>query len=157
MNESEWDESCDPRAMIRWLETQGYSDALWDFTIACCRRLWDDLPGESFRRVVEHFEQLGIRDIEGPLSEASQSLDKLERRLRESTSAGEQTRLNREVGLGRMVFAFEYQDAVEAARSISDDQFAWADDPMEERQFQAALLRRLVPDPTKPIDLDEDV
>jgi hypothetical protein len=138
--------------MIGWLEKQGCTDALWDFTIACCRRVWHDLPGESFRRVVEHFEQLGRHDIEEPLAEASRSLDRLEGRLRKTASVAEQTRLNRKIGYGRIVLAFDYQDAAEAALSTSDDQIAWADDPDGERRHQADLLRQLAPDPSRQND-----
>lgn len=157
MTEAEWRTSVEPRVMIRWLDQQGYTDALWDFALACCRRVWHELPGESFRRVVEHFEQLGVTDIEEPLAEASQSLDRLERRLRGTDSDAEQTRLNRKIAFGRMVLAFDYQVAAEAAVSISDDQLAWADDPDEERRQQADLLRQLAPNPSRRNNPEDDV
>jgi hypothetical protein len=156
MTEPEWRASVAPPAMIRWLEEMGHDDELWEFTVTCCRRVWDDLPGETFRRVVEHFEQIGVRDIEDSLAEASQSLDKLERRIRGTAGAVEQTRLSRKIGFGRMVLAFEHQDAAGAANSISGDLIAWADDADEERRLQAELLRQMEPSPFRRDGPDED-
>jgi hypothetical protein len=150
MTEAKWHASTDPVAMIRWLEKQGYHSALWEFTIACCRRIWGELPGDAFRRVVEHVEQMGIRDVDDRLAEATQVLDKLERRFRKAIDTAEQAQLNRQLGFGRMVFAFDHQDGAGAARSISSDLVDWADDPEAERRVQSDLLRQLVPDPSQP-------
>jgi len=106
--------------------------------------------------VVEHFERIRVHDIEEILDAASRSLDGLARRVRGAADAAEQARLNREIGLGRMVFAFDHQDAAEAAESISDDQIAWADDPDEERRLQAELLRQLAPGPFQRNAPEED-
>lgn len=151
----QWRESSDPVAMIRWLGSRGRADALWEFTIACCRRVWDQLPGDAFRRVVEHAERIGVHDIDESLAGASQALHKLERQFRKAGDADEQRRLNRRIGLGRMVFAFDYQDAKEAAESISGDLVEWSNGPDEERRVQADLLRQLVPDPTVRASEDE--
>ncbi len=140
MTAAEWQASIDPPAMIDWLEEQGYVNPLWEFTVACCRRVWDKLPGDNFRRVVEHFERIGMHDIDDALAGALQALDKLERRFSRADDA-EQVRLSRRIGFGRMVFAFEHQDAAGAAGSISRDLVEWADDADAERQTQAALLR----------------
>jgi hypothetical protein len=155
MTAAEWQASADPAAMIRRLEEQGYTGPLWAFTLACCRRVWDELPGDVFRRVVRHFEQIGVHDIDDALSEAHQALEKLERRLRKADDA-EQQRLSRRIGFGRMVLAFEHQDAAGAARSISNDLAEWADNAEAEWQAQADLLRQLVPDPSEPVAEDED-
>lgn len=152
MRMKEWQSSADPLAMIRWLERQGYGDALWDFTIGCCRRIWDELPGDSFRRVVTHFEQIGSHDIDEVLHEASRSLERLERRFSKSDDEHEQTQLSRGIGLGRMVFAFEAQHGAAAARSISSDMVDWADDAGLEFERQANLLREIVSDPSQPFD-----
>src|SRR3954463_7659493 len=102
MTAAEWQASADPAAMIRWLEERGYNGPLWEFTIACCRRVWDDLPGDAFRRVVEHFEQVGVHDIDAVLSEAYRALGKLERRFQKADDDAEQARLSRRIGFGRM-------------------------------------------------------
>jgi hypothetical protein len=150
MSLADWLTSTDPRRMIDWLEAQGYGPLLWDFAIACCRRIWEELPGDPFRRVVEHVEEVGIRDVEDSLHEASESLDKLERRLRKATSSSEESRLNRQIGYANMVLAaFDQQDGASAARSISGDLSAWAEDGTAEAQLQAASLRDLVPDPSQ--------
>jgi hypothetical protein len=148
MTIEEWKVSADPLAMIHWLEEQGYSEALWDFTIACCRRIWNDLPGEAFRQVVEHAEQIGTRDIDDKLAEASRSLKRLERRFQRASDDAEQARLSRQIGFGRTVLAFEHQDAAGSARSICRDLLDWAGDPDAEAAVQAEDLRRLVPDPS---------
>jgi hypothetical protein len=150
MSNDEWFASHDPGRMIDWLEAQGYGPLLWDFAIACCRRNWNELPGDAFRRVVEHVERVGIRDIEDPLHEASQSLQKLERRLRKATDASQESKLNRQLGYANMVLAaFDQQDGASAARSISSDLLQWAQDETSEGQLQAASLRDLVPDPSQ--------
>jgi hypothetical protein len=135
--------------MIHWLERQGHSESLWEFTIACCRRVWAQLPDDACRRVVEHVEQIGMRDVEDVLAEATRALDKLERRFHKATDAAEQERLNRQLGFGRMVFAFDHQSGAEAAISISRDLVEWAADPNTERRVQSDLLRWLVPDPSQ--------
>jgi hypothetical protein len=150
MSLEDWLTSADPKRMIDWLEAQGYGPRLWDFAIACCRRMWSELPGESFRRVVEHVEEVGIRDAEDPLHEASQALEKLERRLRIATCSSDQSKLNRQIGLANMVLAaFDQQDGASAAGSISGDLLAWAEDGTAEVRLQAASLRDLVPDPSQ--------
>src|SRR4051812_36299273 len=113
MTEAEWRTATDPQRMIRWLSHQGQTDALWDFTVACCRRIWDQLPGESFQRVVERAEQVGRgfarwEMVEDDLHEAYQALDRLERKLLKAKEGAEQDRLNRAIGYGRAVFAFEF-------------------------------------------------
>ena len=59
MTKAEWNIATDPAGMIDWLEEQGYGEPLWDFAIACCHRIWDELPGDAFRGVIEHVEQVG--------------------------------------------------------------------------------------------------
>src|SRR2546423_1301550 len=54
MTTAEWQASADAPAMIDWLEKQGYAAPLWEFATACCRRVWDELPGDAFRRRVWH-------------------------------------------------------------------------------------------------------
>lgn len=44
----EWQTATEPTRMIDWLEEQSYVDALWDFTVACCRRTLPELPGDVF-------------------------------------------------------------------------------------------------------------
>lgn len=156
MTVDQWQASTDPTQMISWLGRQGYDDPLWDFTIASCRRVWEHLPGESFRRVVAHFERFGMRGIDGVLVEASQAVEQLEQRLRKTRENSEQAKLNREIGFGRMVFAFHYQVASDAARSISSDLIEWAEEPEQERQTQADLLRQLVPDASQRAPREED-
>lgn len=148
MTALEWQTSADPPTMIGWLDRQGYVEPLWQFTIACCHRIWDDLPGDAFRRVVEHAERIGVRDLDNTLAEASEALDKLERRFHKATDEDKQARLSRQIGFARMVFAFEHQDGAGAAESISGELVEWADDADAERCVQAELLRQLVPDPS---------
>ncbi|HET6248266.1 MAG TPA: hypothetical protein VFE47_11255 [Tepidisphaeraceae bacterium] len=132
--------STDIPAMIRWLARQGNNEALYRFTIACCRRIWGELP-EPCQRVVEHAERVGVHDIDDVLADASKAIAKLERQFHKSADETEQARLSRQIGFARMVFAFEFQDVSEMAGSISNDLIAWAKDPAAERSVQADLLR----------------
>jgi hypothetical protein len=151
MTEAEWRASSDPSAMIGWLEKFGYSEPLWDFAVACCRRVADEMPAGPVRQVAEHVARVGTRDVDPLLDEASRALDKLERRLRRVSDAteAEQARLNRQLGFGSMVFAFQHQDGARAADAISRDLLEWVDDPDAESRIQAAVLRELVPAPCR--------
>ena len=147
MTQAEWRESVDPLLMINFLERQRYGQQLLYFTIACFRGIWDELPDDAFRRVVKHAEQMGIQHIQDPLQDAYDVLRKLERRLANASDPEEESRLNRRIGFARMVRAFDVQHSANAARSISRDLMAWADDADKERRKLAEMLRELVPDP----------
>ncbi len=156
MTKPEWLTSIDPARMIQWLEKQGFLDPLWDFALACCHRVWDKLPGEAFRGVVKHAEQIGSRDIDDALSEARREISRLQRRLLRASNPEEESRLNRKLGFGKVVMAFEQQDCASVARTISEDLIAWSKEAEQERSLQAELLRKLVPDPSLPMSRDED-
>ena len=153
MTAAEWRASADPATMIRWLSRQGGFESLWDFVIGCSVRIRDRLPGPAFRRVLDLGAQVGRgvtwSAVDDALAEASDALDQLERKLRGPEQPAERQRLNREIGYGRAVFAFEFQDSEEAAAYISNHLLEWSPDPAAERREQADLLRRLVPDPSQ--------
>ena len=145
MTSAQWQTSDDPQAMIRWIASRGGSgDGLWEFTVACLLRVYDDLPGDEFRRVVRHFEQVGASDVDDLLAEAGHALRKLERRARRCDDDSELLRLNRQIGLGTMVFALDFQAPEEAAADISKQLLDWASRPEAERRLQTDALRRLV-------------
>ncbi|MCE9566285.1 MAG: hypothetical protein K8U57_30040 [Planctomycetes bacterium] len=155
MTSSEWLVASDPAAMIDWLSQQGYDDALWQFAIECCRRVWHELPNESFRNVVNHAEDVGAIDIDERLSEAHRALEKLERRFHKSVDEKEQVRVSREMGYGNLVLAFDHQDAASVATVVSEGLVEWAEDGERECQMQAQSLRQLVADPTQAVFDDE--
>jgi hypothetical protein len=156
MTHADWQTAADPARMISWLDKQGYRDQLWDFTVSCCRRALPELPGDVFRRVIDHVENIGTRDVEDILHEVWKALDKMERRLRKAGESSEEDKINRQIGFGRMLLAFDYQCVDDMANSISGDLIEWATDPAEERQRQSDLLRQLAPDPTQAVDQEED-
>ena len=156
MSHADWQAATDPARMISWLDEQGYRDQLWDFTVSCCRRALPELPGDVFRRVIDHMENIGTRDVEDVLHEVWKALDKMERRLRKACDSSEEDKINRQIGFGRMLLAFDYQSVDEMADSISGDLIEWATDQAEERRRQSDLLRQLVPDPSQAVDQEED-
>lgn len=156
MTPAEWQTAQDPSAMIQWLAEQGYHNELWDFTVACCRRVWDQLPGEAFRGVVEHFERVGVHDIDDAIADAMLALEKLERRYEKASDDTERARLNRKIGFGRMVTSFDYQDGAAAADAVSEDIVDWSNDAETERREQSSQLRALVPDPSQPADEEDE-
>lgn len=155
MTESEWQASLEPRAMLLWLEDQGYHSALWLFAVACAERIREELPGPEVDQVVEVAEQIaqGMASsnmMDEALAEAGDFLAQLEEELQATEDADELDRLNRSLGMGRIVLAFEQQDVGSVARSISQDLLDWAMDPMAEEQWQCNQLRDLVSDPSEP-------
>jgi hypothetical protein len=98
----DWRQSSAPQPMLDWLAKQGRDGELFDFTLACFHRIWDELPGEVFRRVVKHAERVGMRDIDDVLDDARRALDKLNRVFHEAGDL-DQTRLSRQIGFGQMV------------------------------------------------------
>ncbi|WP_439631598.1 hypothetical protein [Gemmata sp.] len=103
-----------------------------------------------------HAERVGSHDIDDVLGDASRALDKLARRFDKTEDEEERGRLSRQMGYGRLVQAFDYQDSAGVAGSISDDLLGWAEDEPTERRTQADLLRTLVPDPSQPASPDDD-
>jgi hypothetical protein len=153
MTPYEWQNATDPEAMLRWLSKQGYVEALWSFTVAGCRRVWDKLPGPHFRKVVEVGAQLGQgmatwHMVDDSLADASRALKRLERKYSKMEDPSEQAEVNRRIGAAQIVFAFEFQDGREAALSVSKNLIEWATDIKAEMSVQVSLLRDLVPDPS---------
>jgi hypothetical protein len=141
---AEWKPSDDPQAMIRWLTQRGGAfEGLWDFTETCLLRVYDDLPGDEFRRVVRYFQEVGVTGIDDHLDDAGRTLDKLKRRAKRCDDDAELARLNAMIGYGSMVFALEFQAPEEAAADISRHLMDWATDPAAERRVQADTLRTL--------------
>ena len=124
-------------------QRDGFSDVLWDFTADCLDRVYDELPGEPFRRVVRHFRKVGVSDLDDLLGGAGQALDKLRRRAARCEDDGELARLNFQIGRGEMVFVLERRAPEEAAADISRRLIEWAADEAAERARQADVLRRL--------------
>jgi hypothetical protein len=156
MSSEEWQATTEPMRMINWLSAQGYGPLLWDFATDCCRRNWAELPDDSLRLVVEHFEQVGVRGIDDRLHDADCALAKLARRLGKAKTPGEEAILNRRIGYGGVVLTgFGAHDGASAARVISRGFLEWAAEPEAEARLQAESLRRLVPDPTQPAASDE--
>ena len=156
MTQADWQTATDPARMISWLNEQGYREQLWDFTVTCCRRVLPELPVDVFRRVIDHVENIGTRDVEDVLHEVWKALDKMERRRRRARDSGEEDKLNRQIGFGNMLLAFDFQGVDELADSISSDLIEWATDQGEERRLQSDLLRQLVPNPSQAVDQDEE-
>ncbi|HKB35439.1 MAG TPA: hypothetical protein VKD72_03230 [Gemmataceae bacterium] len=61
MKEADWLDWVDPRPMLRFLRLRASDRKLRLFACACCRLVWDHLPGDHVRRTVE----LGERYAEG--------------------------------------------------------------------------------------------
>lgn len=156
MSNVEWETATDPAPMISWLEEQGYRDQLWDFTVTCCRRTFPELPRDVFGQIIDHVENIGARNTQDILDEVWKALDKLARRLRKARDASQEDKLNRQIGFGNMLLAFDYQSVDEMAESISHDLIEWAADQVEERRLQSDLLRQLVPNPSQAVDQEED-
>jgi hypothetical protein len=144
MTPVQWQSSEDPQAMIRWLaDREGSAERLWDFTTECLLRVYDDLPGDDFRRVVRHFQEVGVSGIDDLLVEARRATHQLERRARRCDDDAALALLNAQIGLGSMVFALEFHAPEEAAADVSRRLLEWAPQPEAERRLQAETLRTL--------------
>jgi hypothetical protein len=57
MTEEEWENSTDPQAMLHFLRLRASDRKLRLFACACCRLVWDRLPGDHCRHAVEQAER----------------------------------------------------------------------------------------------------
>jgi hypothetical protein len=64
MTAAEWETAYDPETMLKRVRFHGPNEAFTRFACACCRRIWDLMPGEDVRRIVEATE--GV--LQGKLS-----------------------------------------------------------------------------------------
>jgi hypothetical protein len=138
--------------MLAFLNARGLSGALWRFTVRCCQRVDDRLPGKAFREVVSLAEDLVTGSaswemVDEALAEAGTRLDKLTVKYQEMEEGEEYERLGRKLDAAQAVFVFEHQDSYEAARAISGHFLERAEETQAEERLQADLLREIVPNP----------
>ena len=138
-----WETESEPKAMLALFRGQLALDVGWKFTITCCRRVWNDLL-PVFRKVVENMERgLGWDAVDEELDYARRKLRSMTKRYQRMSEGPEFERLGKQIGAADLIFAFEFQDPIEAASYASKWLIERATDAVTEKQQQVDLLRRL--------------
>ena len=58
MTAAEWERACDPSLMLKRVRFHVSNEKFTRFACACCRRIWDLMPGADVRRIVEATEDV---------------------------------------------------------------------------------------------------
>jgi hypothetical protein len=64
MTAAEWETACDPSLMLKRVRFHVSNERFTRFACVCCRRIWDLMPGDDVRRIVEATEDV----LQGKLS-----------------------------------------------------------------------------------------
>lgn len=146
MTAAEWDAAADPSPMLTRVRFHASDEQFTHFACACCRRVWDLMPGEDVRQIVEATEDV----LRGKLGREARDefFDVLTEPFMESISgaaksaalaAGELFELGYYAALGVSLHA------AEARAGGSSEGPAYA----AEQAAQATLLRELLGNPLR--------
>jgi|GEM_PF-4947188 len=86
MTEAEWDIANDPSPMLKRVRFQVSNQKFTRFACACCRRIWDLMPGDDVRRIVEATE--GVLQDRLSRDERDEFFDVLTESFMEGLSGG---------------------------------------------------------------------
>jgi hypothetical protein len=86
MTEAEWLACANPTPMLHFVRGRASDRKLRLFAVACCRRIWDKLPGETCHRAVELAERFA--DGHAPVEELATAFNTLSEQVPQQFSPG---------------------------------------------------------------------
>ncbi len=146
MTAEEWETAADPEPMLIRTRFHVPNHQFTRFACECCRRIWDLIPGDDIRRIVEATEEL----LQGILSqdERYEFFDVLDQPRMESLSGAARSA---EDAVGEL-FELGFDAAFCASRGAAEARAGGTSEGpayTAERAAQAALLRELVGNPLR--------
>jgi hypothetical protein len=146
MTASEWETACDPSPMLNRVRFHVPNQMFTRFACECCRRIWDLMPGDDVRRIVEATEDV----LQDKLNrdERDEFFAVLTESFMESLSGAARSAPDAAGELFELGFhaAFAVSlHAAEARAGGATEEPAYA----AERAAQAALLRELLGNPLR--------
>lgn len=145
MTAAEWDTASDPCQMLIRVRFLAPGHKLTRFACECCRRIWDLIPGDDVRRIVEATEDM----LEGKLSRDEWDVlgDVLTESRMEGLSAPARSAADAVGELFEPGFDAAFAGSLCAAEARAGDTEGPAYEA--ERAAQAALLRELLGNPLR--------
>jgi hypothetical protein len=146
MTAAEWETAADPGPMLRRVRFHVPSAAFTRFACACCRRIWDLMPGDDVRRIVEATEEL-LQDKISP-DERDVFFDVLTESFMESLSGPSRSAADAAQELFELGFNAAFAASLYAAEARAG---GTTEGPAHaaERAAQTALLRELLGNPLR--------
>jgi hypothetical protein len=146
MTAAEWETAYDPETMLKRVRFHVPNETFTRFACACCRRIWDLMPGDDVRRIVEATEDV----LQDKLSrdERDEFFVVLTESFKESLSGAARGAADAAGELFELGFYAALLVSPHAAEARADgvtEGPAYA----AERAAQAALLRELVGNPLR--------
>lgn len=146
MTAAEWETATDPEPMLIRVRFSASKQDLTRFACACCRRIWDLLPGDDVRRIVEATEHV----LQDKLSEEARDefFDVLNESFMEGLSAPARSAADAAGELFELGFHAALASSLHAAEALAG---GVAEGPAyaTERAAQAVLLREMLGDPLR--------
>lgn len=167
MTEAEWNDCSDPLAMLDFLRRPASDRKLRLFACACCRRVWSLLTNEGSRQAIRVAEDFAdgraaadaLDEAEAEAEDVYQQIN-LDRGESEAGSSPETAAYAAWLASSSYwrdpheTHAYLPDDAKEAASAVVDSLGENPGRLPSERRHQADLLRCIVGNPFRPVELD---
>jgi hypothetical protein len=146
MTGQEWETAADPEPMLIRVRFHVSKEKFTRFACECCRRIWDLIPGDDVRRIVEATEEL-LQDKFGQ-EVRDEFFDVLDEARMESLSGAARSDADAVAELFELGFDAAFCASLGAAEARAG---GTSEGPAytAERAAQAALLREMVGNPLR--------
>jgi hypothetical protein len=144
MTAAEWATASDPSMMLKRVRFHVPNETFTRFACACCRRIWDLMPGDDVRRIVEATEDV----LQDKLSRDER--DEFFSVLTESFKEGLSGAARSAADAAGELFELGFYAAVNVSHPAAEARASGAREGpayVAERAAQAALLRELLGNP----------
>ena len=146
MTAAEWETARDPSPMLTRVRFHVPGAKFTRFACACCRRIWDLMPGDDVRRIVEATEEL----LQDKISRDERDVffDVLTESYMESLSGPARSAAGAAQELFELGFNAAFAASLDAAEARAGGSTEGPSNAAE-RAAQAALLRELLGNPLR--------